>query len=152
MLKLEHITARVFTHWRDVFPLSVRTVYPGMRVDAVDLDEWVELWVDAWRKPVRRGIASDELDVSITVHCFSRHATDKGAVQRLVDAVRGTLGGAFIVVRDFLESGEPVVGWLMVLEPEARELTRVHAEELRGALHHVVVTFEGRAGEAGEAE
>jgi hypothetical protein len=140
MISGEDITRSVQIWWRDSFPPAVATIYPGQQIETSQLAEWVELWVDAWHDRLRRDVAPDELLVSITVHCFSRHPTQATKVQSLADGARAALARQMIDVLDFSVSGTPVVAQLRTREAETRDLTRSHSETTRGVLHHVVVT------------
>lgn len=140
MISGEDITRSVQVWWRDTFSPSVATIYPGQQIETSPLAEWVELWVDAWHDRLRRDVAPDELLVSITVHCFSRHPTQATRVQSLADAARAAVARHKIDVHDFSASGTPVVAQLRTREAETRDLTRSHSETTRGVLHHVVVT------------
>jgi hypothetical protein len=143
MISSEDITRSVQVHWRDTFEPPVTTIYPGEQVETSQLMEWVELWVDAWLDRVRRDVAPDELLVSITAHCFSRHATDATRAQALATSARSALARQMIDIHEFSESGSPVVADLRMREVETRDLTRSHAESTRGVVHHVVVTVTG---------
>lgn len=140
MINGDDITRSVQVWWRDSFPPAVATIYPGQQVETAQLAEWVELWVDAWHDRLRRDVAPDELLVSITAHCFSRHPTQATKAQSLADAARGALARHKIDVLDFSVSGTPTVAQLRTREAETRDLTRNHSETTRGVLHHVVVT------------
>ena len=139
MISGEDITRSVQVYWRDTLSPAVTTVYPGQQVETSQLTEWVELWIDAWNDRLRRDAAPDELLVSITVHCFSRHPTQATQVQALADGARGVLARKLISIADFSMSGTPVVAQLRTREAETRDLTRSHGETTRGVLHHVVV-------------
>lgn len=143
MISGEDISRSVQVHWRDTFEPPVTTIYPGEQVETSQLAEWVELWVDVWLDRVRRDAAPDELLVSITAHCFSRHPTEATRAQALATGARAALARRMIDVFDFSLSGPPVVAHLRTREAETRDLTRSHAETTRGVLHHVVVTVTG---------
>ena len=144
-LRQEVIAASVFACWADQFPLPVSTVYPGTTLDTSALDEWLEIWMDAWSRRPQRASDAKLLELSLTVHCFVKPGLDKGRVQELADAARETLSGKTIELRDYEQSGSPLVGYALVFEPETRELTRNHAGGLQSGLQHLVVSWRGMA-------
>ena len=146
-LRQEVIAGSVFAYWADQFPLEVSTVYPGTTLETSALEEWLEIWIDAWSRRPQRDSDALLLELSLTVHCFVKPGPDKGRVHELADAARGTLSRKTIEVRDHEQSGSPLVGYALVFEPETRELTRNHAGGLQSGLQHLVVSWRGIAQE-----
>ena len=144
-LRQEVIAGSVFAYWADQFPLEVSTVYPGTALETSALDEWLEIWIDAWSLRPQRHADAVLLDLSLTVHCFVKPGLDKGRAHELADAARGTLSRTTIELRDHEQSGLPLVGYALVFEPETRALTRNHAGELQSGLQHLVVSWRGIA-------
>lgn len=143
-LQHEQVAAGLFTWWNDNFPLSVATVYPGMRIDTNDLSEWLEMWIDTWsRRPQRP--SPEWMDIAIAVHCFVRPSTDKSRILELVNATCSTLSQQTVPIQDFELSGLPVVGYTMLFEAESRDLTRNHLNRLQHPLQHYVVSLRGIA-------
>lgn len=146
MVGIDAITRSVHVHWESAFD-ACPTLHPGQQVDLAAETAWVELWVDTWdEQPCRNG-GPERMTVAVTVHCFSRHPTDLAELRTVADAARVALGRQFIAVRDYEQGDAPLLGYLRLREPELRDLTRVHAEETRGALRHVVVLCRGVAEE-----
>ena len=147
-LKHEQIAESLFTWWRDQFPLAVTTAYPGMRIDTVPLDEWLEIHIDTWsRRPQRIG-GRQLIDLSITVHSFVKQQSDKSRIHGLADAVRDTLSQKTVPLRDYDSSGSAVVGYALLFEPEVRDLTRSDMNSLRHPMQHLVVLCPGIAQQA----
>lgn len=142
MVGIDAITRSVQVHWGSVFG-ACPTIHPGQQADLANDTAWVELWVDTWDEQPRRNDGPQRMTVAVTVHCFSRHPTDMAELRTIADAARGALGRQLIAVRDFEQEGAPVLGYLRLRETELRDLTRVHDEETRGALRHVVVLCRG---------
>lgn len=143
----EDVTASLFVHWDDQFPLPVATIYPGTRVNTAALDEWIELWIDTWSRRPQRASAKELIDVSVTAHCFVKQGLDKSRVQELADAVRATISQKTIAVRDYDTSGSTVVGYATIFEAETRELTRNNLNSLQHSMQHLVVSCRGIAQE-----
>ena len=144
-LKQEQVTGSVLAWWRDEFPLSVLTVWPGTAVETAGARAWIEIWVEEFARGPQRSGAPERMDLSISVHCFVEGSTDKGRVQEIADAVRETLSQRTIPIHDHDASGAPLVGYVRILEAETRELTRNQQASLQEGLQHVVVTWRGVA-------
>lgn len=144
MVGIDAITRSLHVHWGDAFS-ACPTVHPGEQFDVAGRTAWVELWVDAWDEQPRRNDGPERMSVAVTVHCFSRHATETAESRAIADAARGALGRKLIEVRDFEQSGAPLLGYIRLRETELRDLTRVHDDALRGALRHIVVLCRGVA-------
>jgi hypothetical protein len=142
MVGIDAITRSVHVHWDGAFS-ACPTVHPGEQIDTAAQTSWVELWVDVWNEEPRRNDSAERAIVSLTVHCFSRHATATAEVRGVVDAARAALSRRLIEVRDYDVSGAPLIGRLRLRETELRDLTRAHDDALRGALRHVVVLCRG---------
>ena len=142
MVGIDAITRSVHVHWAETFDVCP-TVHPGQQIDTVTATAWIELWVDAWDEEPGRNESPQRLPISVTAHCFSRHATDLADVHRLADGARGALSRQLIDVRDYDQLAAPLLGYLRLRESEMRDLTRAHDDELRGALRHVVVVCRG---------
>ncbi|REJ71578.1 MAG: hypothetical protein DWQ34_06095 [Planctomycetota bacterium] len=150
MVTAEAITRSVQTFWAAGFSASA-TVYPGQQADTSALEEWVELWIESWEEAVRRDASPHIVRVNVTVHCFSRSATAATRVQELADAARDVLARQTIVIRDYDESGTPVLGHVRLREAEMHDMTRPQGAEHRGVLRHAVVAINGRAESLAEA-
>ena len=147
MVGIDAITRSVHVHWADAFDVCP-TVHPGEQIDTASTTAWVELWVDAWDEERGRNDGPQRLPVAVTVHCFSRHATETAEVHQLADGARGALSRRLIEVRDHSDVGAPLLGHLRLRESELRDMTRAHDDELRGAMRHVVVLCRGVVEEA----
>lgn len=139
------IAASVFAHWAANYPLEVTTVYPATRVDVAALNEWLEIWVNSWQRGPQRTGGKEQIDVSVTVHCFVERTLDKGRVLELADGVTATLQHQQIVISDQTLSGVPTVGHLQMFETQTRTLTRPDADAGRHRMQHVVLTTGGMA-------
>jgi len=144
MVGIDAVTRSLHVHWADAFS-GCATVHPGEQLDVGAQTAWVELWVDAWDEQPRRNDGPERMSVAVTVHCFSRHATETAELRTIADAARVALARQLIAVRDYEQSGSPLVGYVRLRETELRDLTRVHDEGLRGSLRHVVVLCRGVA-------
>lgn len=147
MLPPQHIVAAVHRHWSTRTGDAAPTVYPGTRFDVSSLDGWFELWVDAWSREPQRHVSPDRLMVAILVHCFSRHATDKLAAQRLADAARAALDGWTLTITDRTDPAPQTIGFLTLQESTLRDLSRNHAASGQERLQHIVVTIPALAHE-----
>ena len=142
MVGIDAITRSVHVHWDGAFS-ACPTVHPGEQINTAAQTSWVELWVDVWDEQARRTESPERAVVSVTVHCFSRHATATADVRGVVDAARTALSRQLIAVRDYELSGAPLIGHLRMRETELRDLTRAHDDALRGAVRHIVVLCRG---------
>jgi hypothetical protein len=143
----EGVSGSLYSFWADQFPLSVSTVYPGTRIDTAEIDEWIELWVDAWSRRPQRASSRQLIELSLTAHCFVKQGTDKSRVHALADAARATLSQATVAVRDYETSGTPVVGYAKLFETETRDLTRNNFASLQHSMQHLMVACRGIAQE-----
>lgn len=143
MVSCEAIVRSVQVHWRDQFT-AAPTIYPGHQLDTSGLAAWVELWADATDDLVRRDGSPDQQAVWLTVHCFSRDRQAATLVQSLAALARDVIARQLIDVRDYEQSGDPLIARLRTREAEIRDLTRIDDAEHRGVLRHVVVTCRGR--------
>ena len=144
-LSHESISASLLKFWSDQFSSGVTTIYPGMKVNTIELTEWVEVWVDSWsRKPQRIGGIS-LIDVTVSIHCFVKSGSDTGRIHELTDAVRAVFSQETVDLHDFEQSGEPQLGTIRIKEPETRNLTKHNLESQQTILHHTVVLFRGFA-------
>lgn len=141
------ITGSLFGHWAANYPLAVTTVYPATKVDVAGLSEWLEIWVNSWQRNPQRTGGKEQVDVSVTVHCFTDRTLDKGRIHELADGVKATLEHQQVSVTDQTLSGTPTVGHLQLFETQARTLTRVDADAGRHGMQHVVLTTGGLATE-----
>jgi hypothetical protein len=147
MVGIDAITRSVHVHWETAFS-ACPTVHPGQQIDTGDQSAWVELWVDVWDEQARRNESPERAVIALTVHCFSRHTTATAEARGVVDAARSALSRQLIEVRDYEQSGAPLIGHLRLREAELRDLTRAHDDSLRGAVRHVVVLCRGVMEEA----
>lgn len=146
MLAIEDIVHSLHVHWANAFTVCP-TVHPGQQIDTSTVTAWAELWVDSWDEERGRSDGPQRLPVSVTLHCFSRHATETSDVHRLADGARTALSRQLVEIRDYSEVGTPLLGYLRLRESELRDMTRAHDDELRGMLRHVVVLCRGVAEE-----
>lgn len=142
MVGINAITRSMHVYWDSQFS-ACATVHPGEQIDASAQTAWVELWVDVWDEAPRRNDSPERAVVAVTVHCFSRHATATAEVRGVMDAARSALSRQLIEVRDYEQSGAPLIGRLRLRETELRDLTRAHDDAMRGALRHIVVLCRG---------
>jgi hypothetical protein len=150
MLPAHHLITSIHTHWAAHFPGEIPTLYPGTRLDTDRLAAWCELWVDAWSAPPRRAISPDHLTVSILVHCFARHATDKTAVHQLATAARTALSGQLVPIVDATTENPTTLGALRIREHTVQDLSRNHAALGQERLQHLVLVLDARAVECAE--
>jgi len=143
----QSITAGLQTWWSDQFPLSVQTIYPGMTIDTSTIDEWMDLKIDTWSRKPQRATGKRLINFSMTVHCFVKPAIETYRIQTLVDAARKTLSQQNIPVRDYDNSGSPVVGYARLIEIEVRDLSRNDLNSNKHNLHHVAISSSGIAQE-----
>ena len=143
----EDVGASLFAYWADELPISVSTVYPGTRLNTAVLDEWIELWIDAWSRKPQRATSRQLIDLSISAHCFAKQGTDKSRVHELADGARATLSQQTVAVRDFDFSGTPIVGYAKLFETETRDLTRSNLSSGEHSLQHLLVSCRGIAQE-----
>ena len=144
MLTPTHITTSLLTHWRDTFPLSVPTLYPGTTLDTSATDEWIELWIDTWSRPPQRATAPHFIDLILTAHLFLKPTLTPSRLHELAEATRTTLAQQRLPLRDYSLSGHPIIGSATLFEPEARDLTR-HHQNAHHNLHHLTLTIPGTA-------
>lgn len=142
MVGIDAIVRSLHVYWEGAFDICP-TVHSGEQIDVADQTAWVELWIDNWDEQRRREDGPERIGIAVTVHCFSRHATDVGEIQRIVDAARSALSRQLVGIRDYDLSGTPLLGHLRLRETELRDLTRAHDDELRGTLRHIVVLCRG---------
>ncbi|MBL4884418.1 MAG: hypothetical protein JKY95_07775 [Planctomycetaceae bacterium] len=129
------------SYWRDTFPTTWSTIYPGMQDDATQYQAWVELdfpWVTD-RK--RRTSGLQFLEMGLDVHCFSRQDEDLARMRVMVDAIRSTLSHQIIAIRDFDLSAQPAVGYAKVSEPEVRDFSRIERSVKGRPLNHSLVSY-----------
>lgn len=143
MVNCEAIVRSVQVYWRDEFT-AAPTIYAGQRLDTAGLAAWVELWVDATEDIVRRDGSADQQSVWLTVHCFSRDRQALTLVNGVAASARSAIARRLIAVRDFEQSGDPIIARLRTREADVRDLTRIDDDEQRGVLRHLVVTCRGR--------
>ncbi|QDU42584.1 hypothetical protein Mal52_10470 [Symmachiella dynata] len=143
----EALAGSLFAHWSDNFPLAVTTVYPGTQIDAAGQSEWLEIWINAWQRDPRRSAGKEQVDVSVTVHCFVERTLDKGRILELADATKSTLEHQQVSVTDQSLSDPPVVGHLQLFETQTRTMTRRDRDAGRHGLQHVVLVTSGVATE-----
>jgi hypothetical protein len=130
---------RVRGLWVGRFPGSVRTVWPGERVNTGGLSVWVELWTSVWaRQPSRAG--ASEWDLVVTAQVFSRERLNGDRVWEVVELARTALERQTVV---WDEGGES--GVLRLFEVECEELTRREAAGWAKEFGQVVVRCAGRA-------
>ncbi|MEX0715331.1 MAG: hypothetical protein WD066_02025 [Planctomycetaceae bacterium] len=146
MFDTHTIAGGLFAHWADEFPLDVPTVFPGTEIDLADAAEWIDISLDAWSDRVRRHGGKRRVTLMLSVHCFAKPSTDHGRADELADAAEATLAGRTISIRDADESGLPIVGYVKLFEPQARDLSR-STREAGDAVRHIAVRIAGVAEE-----
>lgn len=139
MLETRQIVAAVQRHWAEETFGVAPTVYPGSRLDLAGAAAWYELWVEASDSRPRRHAAPERLTLSLLIHCFARHATDKRSVQSLADKAREALDGRSMTVRDETLSEPQVTGYVTVQELDFRDLSRNQAALGQEGLQHFVL-------------
>lgn len=135
-LKHEQVAGSVFDHWSNQFPLVVTTIYPGMKVDTVAINEWLELRLDLWSQRPQRSGSLEIIDFRLTVECFVKQGVDKSRIQELVDATRETVFRQTIAIRDYEASGSPVTGYARFLETDTRDLSRSDVSTFQHTMQH----------------
>jgi hypothetical protein len=144
-LPTTRLTAALHQHWTEEFPSEIPTLYPGTRLDTAALSTWTELWLNQLSESPHRTGHPESLDLSITVHVFSRHPTDKRQLQETTDAVRTALTHRQIAVRSTADPESQLLGWLSIREPQQHDLTRNHTTDLADQLAHAVLVFPAKA-------
>lgn len=139
------LVAGLVSWWADRFPLNVPTVYPGTRIDAADVDEWIEFSLDGTGRRPGRAEETSLVDLTVTLHCFTKNDADAVRVNRLADAARSTLARQTVPLNDFELSGSPLVGYAKLQEAESTDLSRHDLDSLRHTMRHVVVSIRGVA-------
>ena len=125
--------------WAERFPDTVRTVWPGERVDTSGLAVWVELWTSVWaRQPSRERPSAG--DVRVTAQVGSRERPAGGRIWEVVELVRAALERQTVV---WEAEGERAS--LRLMEVSCEELTRKAAAEWGKEFGQVVVRCEGQA-------
>ena len=146
MFGVDSVTRSLHVHWAGAFA-ACPTVHPGQEIDTAGPTAWVELWVEAWDEQLRRNVSQERMALAVTAQCFSRHLSETAEVRRAVDAARAALAMQLVEIRDYDQSGAPLLGFARLREAEVRDLTRMHDDGSRGGLRHLVVFCRGIAEE-----
>jgi hypothetical protein len=141
MLSMDAIVTSLASQAAEELPAGMAIAWPGVQLDTEALSEWIEIWCDAVDGLPQREQLMERREVSVTAHVFVRPSPQTARVFELAEAVRGVFSGRTIPVAS--EAG--VAGVIRLREADMRELTRMHAEEQRRPLRHVVVLIRGIA-------
>jgi|GEM_PF-7101831 len=144
MIALSELTADLQLFWQAAMGSTVPTQFPGVPLDAGPLRSWMEFWVTAATEPARRTGHSQEVQILIDVHCFSRQR-DKRAVFRLADQVRSTLTRQLIPLPGSTTSDTSPAAFLRLREAVSRDLTRESTPAPKLPLQHLLVSVSGLA-------
>ncbi|VAX40671.1 hypothetical protein MNBD_PLANCTO02-2912 [hydrothermal vent metagenome] len=149
MTTLNHqsISAGLQTWWRDQFPLSVATAYPGLFINTETMSEWIEIQIDTWSRRPQRAIDKRLLDFSLTIHCFVKPTGDTKRIHVLTDAVRETLAQRDIPIKNYDVSAETVIGFAKLFEIEVRDLSRNDFDSNKHRMFHSALSCTGFAQE-----
>ncbi len=145
LLKQKNIIASIQKFWNDQNPLSITTVYPGMKTDTTHLSEWLELWVEPNTRPVQRSVDYPELKVTVTVHCFVTPGDNRARIHEIADVIRGMISQKTIEILDYDLSGNPVTGYLRLQEEVIRNRTRKISTQFHISMQHLVLKCDGLA-------
>ena len=146
-LTQDRLASSLYSWWDETASSSAITLYPGVDRDSAETSEWVELWIETVRHPRQRNHTPLLLDVTVTVHCYSREPFDLSLGQKLAESVRAQLSQQVIPLFDFEESLPLEVGYLKLNEPDIMNMTRSHLEQQERPLQHYVVMCRGVAQE-----
>lgn len=140
---MQALVTSLAAHAAGELPSELIVLWPGMTLDTDGLSEWVEVWCDAVDGLAQRDRPPEQRDVTATVHVFVRPSSNTARVQAVAELVRGAFSGRVIAVQDGSTSPAEKIGVLRTREADVRDLTRLHAEEQRRPLRHVVVLVRG---------
>jgi len=141
MMTLPDLSAAFCRWWHDRSPSDEWTLYPGMTREVAALAEWFEVCVDAAIPQPGNGVL-EFVEVSVSVHVWSRPGPALGRGQQFAEQARQRLAGALIPLAN---SSEDEYGVLRLREPELRDLTRADRDAGRHGLQHWVVRCSGQA-------
>jgi len=140
---LQHLLNTLHHHWATTV-VDPPTLYPGITLNTESLTAWYELWVTTFADRPRRKLHPEQIDVAITIHCFSTHPTDTTLAHQLAVTARQTLTHLTLAIND--EADPPnSLGHLSIEEPTLHNLTRTHANQSRPRLQQLTLTFPAKA-------
>lgn len=142
-LRQAAVCGSVFRTWAAETSGLAPTIYPGMTVEVGKQRVWFEVWVQSWTAGPQRIHGPEQLTVLITVQIFCRPGTQPGEVQQLADRARAIWRHRQLEIREYDVSDAPLLGRLVLQEPEVRDLSRGDADPER--LLHLLVSCRGSA-------
>lgn len=143
MIQLADLTAELQKFWSAASPVDVTTQFPGVLLDATQLDQWYEFWLTHVEGRPGGASQGEMLTLLIDVHCFSRQP-EKRKVFELADAVRRALSQQTLSLRSTADPAQ-TIGTLRLYEATIRDLSRESPGEPGWPLQHVLVTLAARA-------
>lgn len=144
-LQIPNLVQSLTSYWRDFFPGSCPTIYPGMQRDATGWQAWVEWNLPFFQEEISRDAGFQRLSFTLDVHCFVEQGKDLNKIRELVDQVRQTLSRKVVMIRDFNLSVLPVTGYARFEEVEVRDLSRLERLEAGSRIAHFLLSFRGLA-------
>ncbi len=145
LIKQKNMIASFHKYWNDQLPLTIKTIYPGMKFDTASLSEWLELWVEPHSRPLQRIVSKPEFKVSVTIHCFVTPGNNRARIHEISDAIRGILSQKTIEILDYDLSGNPVTGYLRFQEEVVQNQTRKISTQFHTSIQHLVLKCKGLA-------
>ncbi|WP_237229045.1 hypothetical protein [Rubinisphaera sp. JC750] len=131
--------------WEETFSGDSPVIFPGEQREASRWPTWVELAIPFANEQVERSRGLERIGFTVDAHAFVAETTDLNTARRLVDAIRDTLAGANLVVRDVDLSALPAIGWARLAEAEVRDLSRLERNVGGRPLQHFLVSLRGMA-------
>lgn len=144
-LQTTNLMQSLTCYWRDSFPGSCPTIYPGMQQDATRWQTWIEWNLPFFQEEVSRDSGFQRLSFTLDVHCFVEQGKDLNRIRELVDQVRETLSRKVVMIRDFNLSVLPVTGYVRFGEAEVRDLSRLERLDAGSRVAHFLLSFRGLA-------
>ena len=137
---LADITTSLQSYWHGQFTRPVPTCFPGVNAPVGDATSWIEFWIDALNSPPHRDTSAPRLDLLVTLHCFSRHATNLMEAQSIIDEASSLLAHQHIPLTRLVDDVLQTTGLISLREPQVRDLTRI--QPAAGPLtRHLVLTL-----------
>ncbi len=138
-LSRETIVAGIVAHWDATFVPAVATALPGIILNTLPLDEWLELRITKIEQQPTRSTDNHAFDVEIVVEVFVKpHVINKVRIAELADSAADCLVQQSIEIPDYNTAGDPVIGYLQTKSAESE-----HDEN--PALSRVTIKISGRA-------
>lgn len=139
MLLLSDVVCELQRFWAGAAPAGTATQFPGVPLDAAELECWYEFWVSQLDEPPHRTAGKERRSLVIDLHCFAR-GRDKRRAAGLADAAQTALAHTELPVRP-AGSQEAPVGWLRLRECQLRDLTRESTAVAQLPLQHVMASI-----------